>query len=323
MSSKLSLVAKILIGVLSIVAVAAIAIGAIIVVNGSKDKPLVDDLVPEIVENNEDEEDSLSPTDIDDPIISFDFWESLTGYWISEGSLFAGFFFEGDDLILEYGLLQSGYWMKGDITNIEVIGDNIYSLSLHIPASPATMINDAVEERVETVLLDISSLDTSGTIDIKIENSGEGNWHTYEFYGGDLTPIGYTAEELFSILHGYWYTVDDEDNPFIGFFNAGADYIVEYGIYQTWFGFKGELIDCQIIGNKLMQLTVYFPVVTDVDEQVIIAERTEIVYLDMNEYDQNAVIKVNIAGTPEGDYITYFYAGETTEEAYANWPLAV
>jgi len=321
MNNKLSLAAKISIIVLSIIILAAIVTIAVLLVNSKKDTLPNNEEVVEVTKEDERGDDLLTPNEMSE-VSSIELWERLNGYWTSEGSLFVEFIIDGDDLRLEYGLLQSGYMIGGVLTSVEAEGPNQYVLTIYVPASPATALNDAIEERTESVFLNISALDSVGTIDIKLENNGNGDWHTYEYIEDPQALVSYTTDHLFAVLYGYWYTVTDDSNPFIGFFGSTDDYSVEYGVAQTWFGFKGKLIDCQPTGDKVMALTVYFPPVTNDENQVVITERTETVIIDMNMYEIHGSVMVKIIGASAGDFKEYFYAGQTTEEAYANWPLA-
>ncbi|MCL2173771.1 hypothetical protein FWH58_00495 [Candidatus Saccharibacteria bacterium] len=109
----------------------------------------------------------------------------LDGYWVS-GAWFVGFSSQG----LEYGLLQSGYWISGEIVGSGVTGENSFGLTLLIPARMATELEniDLQPEHSETVYVDVSNF-SDGRINIKLENSTDNQWYTYEYIGKSLTEI--------------------------------------------------------------------------------------------------------------------------------------
>jgi len=112
----------------------------------------------------------------------------LEGYWVS-GSQFVGFSRAGRDLTFEYGLLQSGFGVSGQVTGANVSGNNAFSLELFIEAREATEMDEARPERTETVYVDISNYGMDNRINVKIQNLGDGEWHTYNFSGRHLMEV--------------------------------------------------------------------------------------------------------------------------------------
>ena len=131
---------------------------------------------------------------------SIDSWSAANnGYWcstvypapsdnaVASDDKFVGFFMEGGVLKFEYGIYRTAYWIVGEVTNVEAKGDYRYEFTLHIPATPATEMDEARPERTETVFIH----DFDHRMNIKIENLGTGEYYSYE-YGGN------TLEEAFN-----------------------------------------------------------------------------------------------------------------------------
>ena len=127
------------------------------------------------------------------------FWLRNQGYWKStpytnnfddvaavEG-LFVGYFRDGADYRLEYGLYQSSYWIGGEVVQAIDMGDSRYAFIMHIAATPETAIDGARPERWEIVYVH----EISNITNIRIENLSTGAWAAYE-YGGQ------TLEQAFS-----------------------------------------------------------------------------------------------------------------------------
>jgi len=112
----------------------------------------------------------------------------LNGYWVS-GSQFAGFSRDGAKLMFEYGLLQSGYGVSGEVIESKISGNNAFSLKISVPARAATEMDDGYPARKETVYVDVSNYTQDRKLNIKIKNLGDGSWMTYEFGGRTLEEV--------------------------------------------------------------------------------------------------------------------------------------
>ena len=324
MTKKLSLGAKILIVVVSTVTVAAVMVGGYflvdkVLVNKPKNDDSIaldiDDIITDVDDSNDTPSDDLP----DQTETEFDF-NRLDGYWVTQDNVFIGFFHGTDGFRFEYGLLRSGYWEGGNITDISNISDNTYAITLIIPAVPADHMDGPSPERTLIINLCVDNIDVNSTIDVKSESNGTGDWYTYTFLGNNLKQREYSVEELFAVLSGYWFSEDDENNPFIGFFTneSGISYTVEYGVYQSWFGFEFDLTGYQMEEDFIAKLTVYFAPVEATDVSSALPERTETVFINMEDYEDLGVILVKIVGQTEGIWATYRYVGADTQEAYAN-----
>jgi len=110
----------------------------------------------------------------------------LNGYWTSDNN-FLAFVSSNDYWLIEYGLYQASYSISSEIKEANIAGENSFSLTIFIPATPPTEVDDAKPERTETIYIDVSNFHLDGRINAKIENLGDGEWHTYEYGGKSLT----------------------------------------------------------------------------------------------------------------------------------------
>jgi len=100
------------------------------------------------------------------------------GCWTS-GDLFVGFIYKDGVPGIDYGLFQTSFGAGGKITDACAVSAHEATLTIFIPAVPATEMDDAKPERSETVYIDISNYNDN-RLNIKIENLGSGEWNTYE-----------------------------------------------------------------------------------------------------------------------------------------------
>ena len=183
MLKNLSTKAKILAGVSIVAAICAIAVLVIILVGGKDDAdslPVDNPNGPTEVINNDIKN---AVKNLPDPDALTFVLSELKGYWVSDQK-FVGF----DSQSMEYGLLQSGYGVMGQITESGVQGENSFFIEMFIPARPATEMDDAIPARGERILVDISNYD-DGRINIKVEGLDNGEWRTYEFGGRTLEEV--------------------------------------------------------------------------------------------------------------------------------------
>ena len=127
------------------------------------------------------------------------FWTRNQGYWISvpytnpfddvvaQEGLFVGYFREGANYRIQYGLYQTSYEISGDVIKAVNLGDNRYAFVMYIPAAPDSIMDAGHPERWETVYVH----EISNITNIKVEFLYESVWYAYE-YGGQ------TLEEAYS-----------------------------------------------------------------------------------------------------------------------------
>jgi len=105
----------------------------------------------------------------------------FSGYWIVGSELFVGFIYENDAAAIDYGIYQTSFGECGKITEANAVSAKEFTLSIHIPAKPATDMDDAKPERTEMVYIDISNYNDN-RLNIKIGDE----WRTYEYGGGSI-----------------------------------------------------------------------------------------------------------------------------------------
>jgi hypothetical protein len=104
--------------------------------------------------------------------------------------LFVGLVWNEGLPCVTYGLWESEGSGFGELTGARASGEYEASLSFGFPALEADVLHDAIPETTVSILIDMSGLDRDGKINIKIENHGGGEWHTYA-YGGASSDEAY------------------------------------------------------------------------------------------------------------------------------------
>jgi len=112
----------------------------------------------------------------------------FTGYWITNESSFVGFIYIDSAPGIEYGLFQTSYMISGRITDARAMNDREAELTIFIPGTPATEMDDATPDRTETINIDISNYNDN-RLNIKVINLDGGEWRTYEFGGGSWEDL--------------------------------------------------------------------------------------------------------------------------------------
>ena len=106
-------------------------------------------------------------------------WHTLGGYWTAEGNLFVGFVSQGGCLGIERGVWDTGYGGFGTFRSGKQTGKYSLEMVLNFPEKPADEMTGYIPEKNVTMHLDTSNLGNNGTVDIKIEDLGNGGWHSY------------------------------------------------------------------------------------------------------------------------------------------------
>jgi cytoskeletal protein RodZ len=109
----------------------------------------------------------------------------FSGFWTS-GDKFVGFIYLDDGPAIYYGLYETSFGNQGKIIDSSATGTNTITLTIKIPAVPASeMEPDGIPEKTETISIDISNYNDN-RLNIKIANLGDGEWSTYEYGGGSI-----------------------------------------------------------------------------------------------------------------------------------------
>jgi len=197
MFKNLPLKARIVAGISVIAAVGAVAVLAVILITsgGNTNPPSNDDTISDIRPTDPDDsqvgDNGLDNINLSTLIAALpdkgalnELHSLFSGYWTS-GNQFVGFVYIGGEPAIEYGLFQTSFGARGKITDARAVSANEAELTIYIPATPATEMDDAKPARSETVSIDISNYNDN-RINIKIENLGGEVWYTYEYSGSSL-----------------------------------------------------------------------------------------------------------------------------------------
>lgn len=160
--------------------------------NSTEDNPAeVNNDVPVAKDNPNTDDTELS----DEEVAAF--WLRNAGYWFStlnpnefddavaSDDKFIGFFKEDGVYKFEYGLYRSSFWIGGEVIKVDSVGEFSVELTLLIQATPETAVDIARPERTEIIF--IHEVDNS--INVRIENLGSGDCHTYEYAGMTLEEV--------------------------------------------------------------------------------------------------------------------------------------
>jgi len=212
MFKKLSSKSKILLGITVVAVVGAVAVLIVIMATGGNktNPPGGDDSTPGVSTtasgetsepansnqttsgNSQIGDNGLDDTDLSALIAALPGKEALdeihslfSGYWIS-GDPFVGFVYIDGEPGIDYGLFQTSFGACGKITDACAVSAHEVTLTVYIPAVPATEMDpDGSPERTDTVYIDISNYNDN-RLNIKIDGLAGGEWRTYEYGGGSL-----------------------------------------------------------------------------------------------------------------------------------------
>ena len=187
-ASKMALEVKIIGGIALVAAISALVVLMVILMTGNSDS---NEESP--TENNQTSTGEYSEDNLANVIKNLPKYEALeficihlNGYWSTTSNMFFGFIDGGDEQIIEYGIFQSGYGVRGKILSATATGEYSMKITIHIPGTPENEINGATEERDEVIYLDISDLKQNSKIKIKIGDENDSSWKPYSFGGHSL-----------------------------------------------------------------------------------------------------------------------------------------
>jgi len=143
---------------------------------------------------------STAVADIPDPRALDEMYILLTGYWVTEGDPYMGFFIgfvvinTGDHSGahgFDYGLFETEFGRDGKIVGGHGTGAYEADLVINFPAVPGNEMFDGYPETTDTILIDIGGLyDATPSIKVKKGDVGNGGWYTY-------VPGGPTVESAY------------------------------------------------------------------------------------------------------------------------------
>ena len=126
----------------------------------------------------------------------------------------------------------------------------------------------------------------------------------------DKTALDFICESLL----GYW----NYSEKFFGFTNEDGKYFVEYGLYATSYGIKGEIINAKVSGENAFSLTLLIPAVSATEADEAKEEKKEIIYIDVSNFNLDNRINAKIENLGDGQWYTYEYGGASLTEAYSD-----
>jgi hypothetical protein len=140
-------------------------------------------------------------------------------------------------------------------------------------------------------------------------------------------PRKEALDEIYILLEGYWIT---SEYPFVGFFiNENGAHEIEYGLFQTSWGARGEIVGGHATGKYEAELTIHIPAVPANEMDDGSPESIQTVYIDIGGLYQDGTIRVKIEdliglATEDGakdnsGWLTYEPGGYTLEQAFDNW----
>ena len=150
------------------------------------------------------------------------------------------------------------------------------------------------------------------------DNSQTGDSGTAGTDGTDMTsllaalPDKEALEEIQSLLSGYWVA----DNNFVGFIYSGGVVLIDYGLFQSSFGARGEIIDSRAVSATEAELKIFIEAVPETAMNDAMPERTEIILIDISNFSDNR-LNIKLEDLGGGEWLTYEYGGPSIEEAFS------
>ena len=117
--------------------------------------------------------------------------------------------------------------------------------------------------------------------------------------------------EMHSLFSGYWISGD----LFVGFIYTDEQPAIYYGIYQSGFGDSGKIVNARAVSQREAELTIRIPAIPDDHMDGPQPERTETVYVDISNYNDNR-LNIKIGNTGSSEWHTYEYGGGSLEDAF-------
>jgi hypothetical protein len=135
-------------------------------------------------------------------------WRLLDGYWNAGDRLFVSFAYQDGLPVFTYGLWESSALGFGELVGADPVGEYEAVLTIRFPAIEASEIFDAREEWFAAIYIGMSGFEHDGTIKIKAENHGSGDWYTYSYAGktGEEAYKSFQAEteDVKARMAGFW-----------------------------------------------------------------------------------------------------------------------
>jgi len=130
-------------------------------------------------------------------------------------------------------------------------------------------------------------------------------------------PKAAALDKIYILLEGFWIT---EENPVVGFIFEDGRHAIEFGLFQTGFGFRGIITDGRATGEYEAELVITVTAVPATDMDDAIPESEETIYIDIGGlYESESTIKVKTEKLDSDNWNTYRYGALTIDQAFDVW----
>ncbi len=169
--------------------------------------------------------------------------------WIEVGAdLYGGYFIKAyEKNKLELGLLNSGFWIQGTISDIEYNGQMTYTLTVDYPGYEGDEMTDPYDPYTVDYIVYYNP-----NTEILIINLYD---ETVEF----APDVGLNFDQVVNELSKYVTWLATEDSPREYFIRVYDKDTFELGLSQSGFWIKGTIADIKYHGQMTYTLTVDFP----------------------------------------------------------------
>ena len=127
-------------------------------------------------------------------------------------------------------------------------------------------------------------------------------------------PTNEAIEFIQNKLDGYWTF----DNQFIGFIKVSNKPYLEYGLYQSSFGERGEIKEAIVSGENSISIEIFIEATPESMMDEARPARTEYINIDVSTLNLDNRLSIKIDNLGDSNWHTYEYGGKTIEDAYSN-----
>jgi len=130
-------------------------------------------------------------------------------------------------------------------------------------------------------------------------------------------PKAAALDKIYILLEGFWIT---EDNPVVGFIFEDGKHAIEFGLFQTGYGYRGVITDGRATGKFEAELVITVSAVPATEMDDAIPESKEMIYIDIGGlYEPENTIRVKTEKLDSGNWNTYRYGALTIDQAFDVW----
>jgi len=130
-------------------------------------------------------------------------------------------------------------------------------------------------------------------------------------------PKAAALDQIYILLEGFWIT---EENPVVGFIFEDGKHAIEFGLFQTGYGYRGVITDGRATGKFEAELVITVSAVPATEMDDAIPESKETIYIDIGGlYEPENMIRVKTEKLDNGNWNTYRFGALTLDQAFDNW----